>query len=111
MSSAIGVPPLTSDPDTCTDFAESAACLVAARICVVDLLATPLPEDELPQPASGATAAASTARQDTSWVRRRLIAGATLSGVWAVARRLAPREPLEQQHERGIWRSGLLLQR
>src|SRR5690242_18608694 len=66
MSSVIGDPPLTSEPETCTDLAPSEATFVAARMSAGALSATPLPaesEEELPpHPASTASASASAAQ-------------------------------------------------
>src|ERR1700722_10779943 len=65
MSRPIGLLELEIDPTMCTEPASDAAAFVASKICVADLAARPLPEeeeeeeeedeeDEPPQPASAA---------------------------------------------------------
>src|SRR6185437_2544366 len=75
MSSVIGEPPETIDPETCTEVAASEAAFVAVRISAGDLSCTPLPaededeEDEPPpQPARIATSRARAANAAIAWV-------------------------------------------
>ena len=82
----IGVPAVTVEPDTCTALAPSAAALAAAMISAGDFEATPLPEEEPPQPASAVTATTSD-RPATEVSRQRT--AATLAEPPAIGRRVA----------------------
>src|SRR5487761_162310 len=63
-SSVTGVPPVTIEPETCTELALSAAVLLALTISSALLEATPLPDEEPPQPASTGSASSRVAPID-----------------------------------------------
>ena len=79
MSSVIGKPPLTIEPEPCTELAPSAATFAAATMSVGALAATPLPEDEPPQPPSRPARSTGPSAETAGSGRRTRIAAGTLS--------------------------------
>src|SRR5271165_6933578 len=91
MSSAIGEPPLRIEPETCTELALSASTLAPATISVGVLAVTPLPSDELPQPAITSARSTSARRGPPGDVGRACIDAQTLAVGLAGLRQLGCR--------------------